>query len=233
MNVVTAFYGIMLLAVAIWLLERLLPAWAGLALWGLLATVTGVQLGAFDAARAGWQRTWKGLGLVLFVYGLGLLAGASGGANDPLKPLSPFVASAGSSGSGQQEAHAEFERMEDPQAIRQALDNAARQGQPVMLDFYADWCISCKVIERRVFSDSEVVQALEGITLLQIDMTDNTPEQQALLDELGLFGPPAILFYQPDGTELENRRVLGEMNAGEFLDHLKSVGFQTGAVSGS
>lgn len=92
-----------------------------------------------------------------------------------------------------------------------------------MLDFYADWCISCKVMERNVFNQPEVIQALGRHTLLQIDMTDNTPEQQALLNELGLFGPPAILFYETNGAELPGARVLGEMDKQAFLAHLSKL----------
>ncbi|MBB5322429.1 protein-disulfide reductase DsbD [Marinobacter oulmenensis] len=224
MNAVKHFYGVMLLAVAIWLLERLIPAWATLTLWGLLTAVTGVQLGAFDAAKAGWQRTRKGLGLILFAYGLALLAGAMTGAHDPLKPLSSFtsptVAATGVSG---QHDGAVFNTVEDPEQIRQLLARAAEAGRPAMLDFYADWCISCKVMERNVFSTPEVAQALASRTLIQIDMTDNTPAQQALLNELGLFGPPAILFFDSQGREINDGRVLGEMDKDEFLSHLRSL----------
>ncbi|MBN7769436.1 protein-disulfide reductase DsbD [Marinobacter daepoensis] len=223
MTTVKHFYGVMLLAVAIWLIERLVPAWTSLAMWGLLITITGVQLGAFDAARAGWQRTRKGLGLVLFAYGLALLAGAVSGANDPLRPLAPFVTAAPSGTLPGPETHADFQRAEAPEQIRGLLATAREQGQPVMLDFYADWCISCKVMERNVFSDPQVIQALSAYTLLQIDMTDNTPAQQALLDELGLFGPPAILFFQAGGAELSDARVLGEMDKDQFLAHIKTV----------
>lgn len=219
MNVVKAFYGVMLLAVAIWLIERMVPGWVALTLWGLLAAITGVQLGAFDAAKPGWQRTWKGLGMVVFVYGLALLAGAISGANDPMRPLAPYLATQSSAGPGQV-AHANFIRLESPKDIERELDLAAASGQPVMLDFYADWCISCKVMERNVFSDPTVISALGPITLLQIDMTDNTPAQQQFLDELGLFGPPAILFYSPGGQEARDLRILGEMDRDEFLDHL-------------
>lgn len=219
MNLVKAFYGVMLLAVAIWLLERILPAWLGLTLWGLLAAVIGVQLGAFDQAKAGWQRTWKGLGLVMFAWGLALLAGAIGGATDPARPLAPFLAD-GRSGAAVQ-SQAEFQRFDDPALIRQALVSASQAGQPVLLDFYADWCISCKVMERRVFTSPEVIAGLEPFTLLQIDMTRNTREQQAMLDELGIFGPPALLFYHPDGTEAGQLRILGEMNRRQFLEHLE------------
>ena len=225
MTAVKHFYGVMLLAVAIWLVERLVPGWLALTLWGLLVAITGVQLGAFDAAKAGWERTRKGLGLVLFAYGLALLAGAVGGANDPLKPLAPFTIASASSGAvgtpGLQ--HADFVRVEQPAEIRTMLQQAREQGRPVVLDFYADWCISCKVMERNVFSKPDVIQALAPYTLLQIDMTDNTPEQQAMLDDLGLFGPPAILFYGTNGEELPQRRVLGEMDREEFLGHLRTL----------
>src|SRR5690554_3483193 len=224
MTTVKHFYGVMLLAVAIWLIERMIPVWASLTLWGLLIAITGVQLGAFDAARAGWERTRKGLGLVLFAYGLALLAGAVGGASDPLRPLAPFVASAGTvQDDAATEAHAPFLREEDPEQIRAMLADARSAGQPVMLDFYADWCISCKVMERNVFSKQDVIQALEPYTLLQIDMTDNTRAQQALLDELGLFGPPATLFYRSNGEEMGQARILGEMNRQQFMDHLGKV----------
>lgn len=226
MTAVKHFYGVMLLAVAIWLVERLVPGWVALVLWGLLVAITGVQLGAFDAARAGWERTRKGLGLVLFAYGLALLAGAVGGASDPLRPLAPFTVASTASGSVAPAAadHAPFRRVEDPAQVRAMLQQASLEGQPVMLDFYADWCISCKVMERNVFSKPEVIQALAPYTLLQIDMTDNTPAQQALLDELGLFGPPAILFYNQSGDELAEHRVLGEMDREQFLNHLRKVG---------
>lgn len=220
MNMIKAFYGVMLLAVAIWLIERLVPAWVALTLWGILVAITGVQLGAFDAAKAGWPRTRKGAGLILFAYGLALLAGAIGGASDPLRPLTPYTASGAQA---TDTVHASFQRVESPQEIRALLARASARGQPVMLDFYADWCISCKVMERNVFSAPTVVDALAPYALLQIDMTDNTPAQQALLEELGLFGPPAILFYGRDGVERTEARVLGEMDREEFLTHLNSL----------
>lgn len=228
MTVVKHFYGVMLLAVAIWLIERLVPGWVGLTLWGILIAISGVQLGAFDAAKAGWERTKKGLGLIFFAYGLALLAGAMAGANDPLAPLDPFVAKAAPAGAlgnpaGYNSGHADFIRVEAPSDIETMLLQAQQQGRPVVLDFYADWCISCKVMERNVFSDAEVIRSLEPFTLLQIDLTDNTNVQQAMLDKLGLFGPPAILFYNRNGEEISQQRVLGEMNKSQFLDHIKGL----------
>ncbi|MBQ0831437.1 protein-disulfide reductase DsbD [Marinobacter sp.] len=228
MTTVKHFYGVMLIAVAIWLIERLVPGWIGLTLWGILAAITGVQLGAFDAAKAGWERTRKGLGLIFFAYGLALLAGAITGANNPLAPLDPFLAKATSTGApgsaaGYNPSHADFIRVETPAEIETMLLQAQQQGRPVMLDFYADWCISCKVMERNVFSDADVVRSLQPFTLLQLDMTDNTPAQQAMLDELGLFGPPAILFYDSSGNEMALQRVLGEMNLSQFMDHIQGL----------
>ena len=228
MTTVKHFYGVMLIAVAIWLIERLVPGWLGLTLWGGLLAITGVQLGAFDAAKAGWERTRKGLGLIFFAYGLALLAGAVGGANDPLAPLDPFIAKAytgeqSGSTTGSVNSHADFARVESPSEIEAMLLQARQQGRPVVLDFYADWCISCKVMERNVFSDAGVVNALGPFTLLQIDMTDNTPAQQAMLDSLGLFGPPAILFYDTNGEEMARERVLGEMNRDQFLKHINDL----------
>ncbi len=219
MNVVKAFYGVMLLAVAIWLVERMVPAWLALTLWGVLAAITGVQLGAFDRARAGWQRTWKGAGLVLFAWGLALLAGVLGGATDPLRPLAPFTVGP-NVGASQALTQASFDRVDEPASLREKLALAGQRGNPVILDFYADWCISCKIMERDVFSQADVVAAMEPYTLLQIDMTDNTRDQQALLDELGLFGPPAILFFDASGSEIPSLRVLGEMDHAEFRAHL-------------
>lgn len=222
MSTVKHGYGIMLLAIAIWLLERMLAPWLTLTLWGLLVAVVGVQLGAFDAAKAGWQRTRKGLGLVAFAWGMALLAGALAGASDPLRPLAPFTA-ANAGNAGNKINHANFQRTSEPQQIRQLLQQAQAAGKPALLDFYADWCIACKVMERNVFNDAEVAQALAPYSLIQLDMTANTPQQQAMLDELGLFGPPGILFYNVSGQEIGSQRILGEMNRREFLQHLNGV----------
>lgn len=220
MNRIKAGFGIMMLGVAIWLLERVIPAPVTLGLWATLLAVTGVQLGAFEPVGPGWPRTRKGAGLVLVLGAAMLLAGALGGATDPLRPLAPFQAGtqAASAGSGHS-----FERIDNSQAVPDRLAQASREGMPVILDFYADWCISCKVMERNVFSDPKVQQAMSDYRLLQVDVTDNTASDQALLDRYGLFGPPTLLFFDSSGDELANSRILGEMDRDEFLKHLDRV----------
>ena len=217
------FYGVLLLGVAIWLLERIIPAGLTLLLWALLAAIYGVQFGAFEAATAGWQRFWKGIGLLLFLYAVLLLIGAVTGAQDPLRPLSRFQAQTGSEVPGAaQKIPAGFQRVSQPSQLKQLLRSAAIADQPVMVDFYADWCISCKIMDREVFSQPDVQAALSGYQLIQLDITQNTPAQQALIEQLSIFGPPAILFYGADGQEQKTLRVLGEMGHDQSLQHLVS-----------
>lgn len=219
MNGIKALFGILMLGVAIWLLERVVPGPVALGLWSLLFAVSGVQLGAFESAAGGWGRTRKGLGLVLFVIGVMLLAGALAGGKDPMRPLAPFQAS---SGNGPAE-EAPFERLEDSSKVEERLALARDNEQPVILDLYADWCVSCKIMERRVFSDPEVAEKMSTFLRLQVDVTDNNAADRKLLERYGLFGPPTLVFFDGQGEEIEGSRVVGEMNRGRFLSHIEAV----------
>ncbi len=221
MNRIKAAFGILMLGVAIWLLERVIPGPATLVLWAILMAVTGVQLGAFEPLGEGWPRTRKGIGLVLVLIAAMLLAGAMAGASDPLRPLAPFQADADHRAPGIPEEA--FERIADSTQIDDRLAQAAEAGKPVILDFYADWCISCKVMERRVFDTEPVLKAMADFERLQVDVTANTEADQALLDRFGLFGPPTVLFFNAEGEELKQARILGEMDQQAFLDHLDRV----------
>lgn len=221
MDRIKAAFGILMLAVAIWLLERVIPGPATLVLWALLVAVTGVQLGAFEPLSEGWPRTRKGIGVVLVLIAAMLLAGAMAGASDPMRPLAPFQAVSGNSASDIPEEA--FERIPDAERIDERLAQAADAGNPVILDFYADWCISCKIMEREVFSTQPVLKAMADFERLQVDVTANTEADQALLDRFGLFGPPTLLFFNAQGEELEQARILGEMDQQAFLDHLERV----------
>ena len=215
MNTVKAVFGVMLLAVGIYLLERVVPESVALALWATLFIVCAIYMGALDslaAGAAGWRRLWKGAGLVMLVYGVLIMVGVAGGGGDLFRPLRgvALVAGAGS------EHELAFTQVKGLDGLNAELGPAAARGQVVMFDYYADWCVSCKEMERFTFSDPQVQAALASVRLLQTDVTANDDADRALLAEFGLFGPPAILFFGPDGRERRNLRVIGYMNAGDF-----------------
>jgi len=158
---------------------------------------------------------------VMLLYGAVLLVGAATGGSDPLQPLARIsVGSGGVASAAEQHQGLQFKRVKDLQQFRQELQAAANQGRPVMLDFYADWCVSCKEMEKYTFSKPQVQQALAGTTLLQADVTADNAADKALLRHFGLIGPPSILFFGPDGKERRAYRVVGYMNASDFKKHV-------------
>ncbi|WP_217475118.1 protein-disulfide reductase DsbD [Stutzerimonas stutzeri] len=218
MVVVRNVFGVLLLAVAVWMLERVLPAALALALWGVLAAGTALFLGALEFGhKTPKQKLAQLLGLVLLVYGLATWIGALQGGSDPLRPL-PRTTSVGSGSIAS--ASDSWHTVTTPAALDAQLDAARAAGQPLMLDWYADWCISCKVIEREVFADPQIAPRLAGYRLIRFDITDSNPAQRALLDRYKLFGPPAILFFAKDGQELAQARVVGEIDASQFAQRL-------------
>lgn len=220
MKTVKAVFGVLLLAVAIYLIERIIPGWIAMLLWAALLIVSAIYVGAFDSLRAGasgWQRFRKGAGLVTVVYGVLLMVGAAGGGEDPLNPLRG--ASFGSD-SRAQYRELDFKPVKGLEGLREELRLAAARGRPVMLDYYADWCVSCKELERYTFSDPRVQATLSEALVLRTDVTANDEQDQALLREFGLFGPPAILFFGPDGKERSQFRVVGFVNAERFRAHV-------------
>jgi len=220
MDAVKAVFGVALLGVALLMLERILPPDAAQLLWGILLIISAVYMGALrhlEIEASGWQKFWKGLGVVFLVYGTLMLVGAAAGGKDTLQPLRGLAFAGG--GSTQEELA--FKRIKSAGDLKRELAAAGAQGQPVMLDFYADWCTSCKEMEKYTFSDPTVISALAGARLLQADVTANDDVDQALLGgEFGLPGPPAIIFYGADGRERRNYRVVGYMPAAEFAPHV-------------
>ncbi|RMF98802.1 MAG: protein-disulfide reductase DsbD [Gammaproteobacteria bacterium] len=217
MTKVKGAFGFLMLGLAIWMLERLLPAPLTLALYGALVFVAGVFLGAFNTLAANSPvaaRLGKGFGLLAVLYGAVLLIGALGGARDPLQPLQ-FALRAGD---GDQH-ELRFERIKTVADLDAVLLAASSAGRPVMLDFYADWCVSCKEMERYTFTDPGVQAALGDALLLQADVSANDAADQALLQRFGIFGPPTILFFDASGREREAYRVVGYMPADEFARH--------------
>lgn len=221
MDAVKAVFGVALLGVAIVLLERVLPAAAAMALWALLLICSAVYLGALQQLppeSSGWRRLWKGLGLFLLAYGVLMLVGAAAGGKDTVQPLRGL----GIGGGGAAAQHAAFKRIKTVADLDREVAAASAAGNPVMLDFYADWCVACKEMERYTFSDQAVIAEMDRFVLLQADVTANDAQDQALMqDRFGIPGPPAILFFDPAGQELRGYRVIGFKPAEEFADHMR------------
>ena len=152
------------------------------------------------------------------------MIGASAGANDKFRPLHGVFAGAGMGGAIQQQS-LQFEKIKTVEDFENKLAQARAAGKPVMLDFYADWCIYCKDYEKYVFTDPRVIERLDDFVLLKADVTDNDEQDKALLRKFGLVAPPAILFFGPDGEERQGRRLVGAMGADGFHNHLNMMNF--------
>ena len=205
-------FGVMLLAVAVWLVSPVLPSIVPMLAWAGLLIFSAIYLHALDplpSHAAGWQRFWKGVGVLALLAGAALFVGALAGSRDPLQPLAILRAQAAQA----PEAGTKFQRVGSVEALDQALKTATR---PVMLDFYADWCISCKEMERFTFADPAVARRLAGFQLLQADVTANSDADKALLKRFGLFGPPGIIFFDSAGQERQGLRVVGFQPAEAF-----------------
>ncbi len=228
MESVKTFFGMLLLAVAWWLVQPVLPAAVSLGLLGVLLALGAAFLGGFDtlgATASVAHRAAKGLGLVLFIGAIAQIVGALTGADNPLQPLRPLVArvTAAQAATGSAaEAALPFQRITTPAELDAAL--AAAAGKPVMLDFYADWCVSCKEMEHNTFSDERVRQRLAGAVLVQADVTVSNEATKALLKRFGLFGPPGILFFDGQGHENTAARVIGYQAPEVFLASLGAAG---------
>ena len=220
MNQVKYVYGVMLLAVAIWLLSRTLSAQTSMILWALLIGVSATQMGAFEAAKEGWQRVVKGFGLILALYSVILFIGALSGAHDPFKPLAKFTITNNQTSTAQNIEHVQFKVIYNKVELEAERRKATEMGKPMLVDFYADWCISCVVMENTVFPLEDIKTKLEKFHLVKADVTLNTDENQELLNDYGLFGPPAILLFNQAGEENKTLRIVGEIHKDAFKTRL-------------
>lgn len=218
--------GVLLLALAIGLLSRVIPGPATLVLIGLLWAGVAVFLGALEFT----EKTTRGrlaqlLGLFLLVYALSCWYGALSGQTDPLRPLgrAQVAQIAGESAARTKD---DWQTVTQGNELNRILAESKNAEKPVLVDWYADWCISCKVIEHEVLPDPKIVSQLKGFRLIRFDMTDSSPEQRALLDRYKLFGPPALLFFGKDGNELTNARVVGEIDVEGFSERLSRANDQ-------
>ena len=215
MEGVRRFFGVLLLGVALYIASPVLPVAVQMFAWAALFIGSGVFLRALDALPAhasGWWRVWKGAGVIALVIGVAMLVGGLAGSRDPLRPL------AGVLGDAQPELRATpFTRVVSLADLDEKLKSA---GRPAMLDFYADWCVSCKEMERFTFSDARVRREMEGMLLVQADVTKNTEADKALLKRFSLFGPPGIIFFDAQGREIAGLRVIGYQGPDRFLKTL-------------
>jgi thiol:disulfide interchange protein DsbD len=219
MDTVKSLFGIMFLGVAIYFIGPLIPASLSMLLWAALAIISGFWIFALKARDGGpAPAPVRATGLVALFYGVILLIGVAAGNEDPLQPLKGLRASSGGVANTAPAAENElaFETIKTVADLQARVAAASAEGRAVMLDFYADWCVSCKEMERYTFTDAAVHSALGNALLLRADVTANDEQDQALLKHFGIFGPPTIAFYDAKGQEQKNFRVVGFMKAEEF-----------------
>jgi thioredoxin:protein disulfide reductase len=218
-------FGLMLIAVAIWMVNPVLPPQASMVAWGALGILCAIFAGVFghqpDKMTIGGKFT-RMIGLLLFIIGVMELVGAASGGTNPLEPLAGLRgASSSDSDANGESAKLTFKRIRTVDDLDRELKASA--GKPVMLDFYADWCVSCKEMEKFTFSNAKVQQGLADVTLLQVDVTANSADDKALMKRFGLFGPPGMIFFDKSGSELKDNRVVGFIEAEEFMTHVEKV----------
>lgn len=220
MEAVKRFFGVLMLAMAIWIVSPVIPVALEMLFWAALLIFSAIYLHALDPLSHnahGWAKLGKSLGILSLLLGVAYLIGAMSGARDILRPLGNIVHS-----SAEAPAILNFSRIKNAAELDTRLTQA--KGRTVMLDFYADWCVSCKEMDRLTFSDASVQAKLKNAVLLQADVTANNAEDKALLQRFQLFGPPATLFFDAQGKELADLRVTGYQNVTEFMNSLQNIG---------
>jgi thiol:disulfide interchange protein DsbD len=226
MVAVKSVFGFMLLGLAIWMLSRILSGGVTLALWAVLVFMAGVFMGGLTtltSESSDTQKLGKGLGFLAIVYGLLMLLGSMTGGTNPLQPLASVNFAAGSGVAVAEKQHIEFQRIKTVEDLDRELAAAASEGKTAILDFYADWCVSCIEMEEYTFTDSNVQAALSNTVLLQADVTKNDEQDQKLLQRFGVFGPPTIIFFGKDGQQRHGYEVVGYMKAKKFTEHVNKA----------
>jgi len=222
MNAVRNLFGVLMLAMALWLITPIIPVSLQLTLWAALLIVPAIFMHALDPLPIEAKpvlRFWKGVALMMLMTGLAMLIGALSGAKSPLQPLAGLKTAASID---TQHSNLNFQKVRNLTELETALQNA--QGKTVMLDFYADWCVACKELEQFTFSDARVQNALKDTVLLQADVTANNYDDKALLQRFNLFGPPGIIFFDAQSREQTQLKVVGYKNADDFLQILNQRG---------
>ena len=226
MNAIKATFGVLLLAVAIWMLERIIPTVAAMLLWAALLIISAIYMGALDRLDVdanGWQKLFKGMGVVLLAYGVILLIGVAAGSRDTMQPLRGLALAGGGTGVQAEEQGVQFKIIKSLADLEREVAAAARQDKSVLLDFYADWCTDCHRMERNTFPHPDVVAALDNTVTLKADVTANDEIDKALLKHFRIPGPPSLILYDTDGEELRRYRIMGYMGPEEFAAHVNAA----------
>jgi len=221
LNSTKAIFGVIMLAVSLWMLDRILPAYITMFLASALLIIPSIYLHALDPLPkeiSGWHKLWKGIGVMMLLYGILLIIGLGMGNTNPLQPLHRIGANSSSEQHG-----LSFRPISSLSDLEKVLVQAQENNQWVMLDFYADWCISCKEMDAYTFTDKEVQQNLANFILIQADVTKNSADDQALLQHFNLIGPPAILFFGPDKQERKASRVIGYQDSEQFIQTINKL----------
>lgn len=221
MNQVTVAFGVIMLGLAIWMAERILPAVVTNFAWAALLIGSAIYMGVFESSKekSGWQKFFQSIAMLFFLYGALIIVGVAGGSQSLLKPLEVFKGGATMQTAQQQLSFKKIKSIED---LNAELATAKANKQTVMLDFYADWCVSCKEMEQFTFTDSKVINRLNNTVLLKADVTKNDDIDKTLMKKFGIIGPPAILFFK-DGEERAAQRVVGFKPADDFLQSINKA----------
>ena len=221
MDNIKSIFGVMLIGISIWMISRILDENISMMLWGGLAVFIAVNIGALEPIRGRCIRCQrankKALGIIILLYGMSLLLGGMAGAKNPLHPLNPFLPSQVAAVAAAPE-HKKFERITSLEELDAIL--AENKGKKVMVDFYADWCTACKELEEKTFSDESVKTAMDSYVLVQVNLTANDDAAKAISTRFGIFGPPAILFFDENGTRQKDADIIGFKEPQEFIKHL-------------
>ena len=225
MDTVKYIFGVMLIGVAIWMIGRILPDSTTMLLWSFLLIATAINMGAFEALHLesvhSPKAITKSMAIIIFMFGASLFVGGISGATDPLNPLSEFKAKTQVISTQNSLKEESFKKIKSIKELDDIL--AKSKGKKVMIDFYADWCVSCKELAHNTFSDPRVKAEMSRFVLIQADVTANGEDEKALSKRYGVFGPPAVLFFDESGKLLKSKTIIGYQEPEAFLKHLNKI----------